>query len=179
MDFLPGALFEPALAKPDPVASPLASAPCPDVQPEPKSLSDRILVVDDNAALRETLKCMLRLEAYNVSCAEDGEAGWDALCADRFDVLITDHEMPRLTGLDLLRRVRALPLKIPVILTSGRMPWHEPDLTRLLPPGVAMPKPFSLADLLANVRHMLSPTARADANAGGQISLGFERMQTP
>ena len=117
----------------------------------------RILIVDDDAGLRDFVAKALHGAGYSIHCAEDGEAGWNALCSDAFDALITDHEMPRLTGLDLLRRVRAVQRNVPVILTSGNMPWHDPDLLRLLPPGVALEKPFSLAGLLANVRGLLVP----------------------
>jgi len=100
---------------------------------------------------------VLHNAGYRISCAEDGEAGWRALCAESFDVLITDHDMPRLTGLDLIRRVRAKSLNVPVILTSAKIPWNERDLARLLPPGKTLEKPFSFAKLLANVRSLVPP----------------------
>ncbi len=123
---------------------------------EPTAYSNRILVVDDDRSTRHLLANVLGRAAYHVSCADDGEAGWEALCADSFDLLITDYDMPRLTGLDLLRRIRVGPSRVPVILMSGTMPWDEPDLLRLLPPGTALEKPFTPADLLANVRGLLA-----------------------
>jgi DNA-binding response OmpR family regulator len=137
------------------------------------AISSRILVVDDDPGLRTMLKTVLGSAGYRISCAEDGEEGWHALCANRFDALITDHEMPRLTGLDLLRRVRARPLNVPVILTSGRIPWDQEDLTRLLPPGLALRKPFSFVELLACVRRILAPlefTAAEDSAQGLRLS---------
>lgn len=119
-----------------------------------------ILVVDDDARIRDTVATVLHHTGYRVSCAEDGEAGWNALCADKFDVMITDHEMPRLKGLDLLRRVRAVPLRVPVILASGNIPWHEPDLLPLLTPGEVLEKPYSAANLLEKVRSFLAPPTR-------------------
>ena len=159
------------LARPAEVASParLASTAIP----------GRILVVDDDADVREILGRGLRRAAYRVSCAVDGEAGWEALRSDRFDMLITDHEMPRLSGLDLLRRVRAAPLDVPVILISGEIPWAETDLLRLLPPGVALEKPFSLGELLAKVRAMMTRTMRPAGVHGGQPLPGFTRPQPP
>lgn len=74
--------------------------------------------------------------------------------------------MPRLSGLDLIRRVRAVPVKVPVILISGRMPCDEENLSRLLPPGVALKKPFSMAVLLTHLRDMLIP-----ASSGAQTCL--------
>ena len=116
-----------------------------------------ILVVDDDASIRDIVAAVLLRTGYRVSCAEDGEAGWSALCSDTFDMVITDHEMPRLKGLDLLRRVRTVPLHVPVILASGMIPWHEPDLLPLLSPGQVLEKPYSLTELLATVRSFLTP----------------------
>jgi DNA-binding response OmpR family regulator len=161
--------------KPDDHVTPLAR---PD-RLESTTSPSRILVVDDDAVMRDFLGRMLRHVEYHVSCAEDGEAGWDALRADRFDVLITDHEMPRLTGLDLLRRVRAAPLKVPVILISGKMPGAETDLLQLLPPGVALKKPFLFEDLLATVRGFLTPTRRAGGNGDGPAGREYDRNQPP
>jgi DNA-binding response OmpR family regulator len=104
---------------------------------------------------------VLRGAGYSAHCAEDGEAAWAVFCANHFDALITDHEMPRLTGLDLIRRVRAVPIKVPVILMSGRMPCDDENLSRLLPPGIALKKPFSIAELLIHLRGMLIPAALA------------------
>jgi DNA-binding response OmpR family regulator len=95
-------------------------------------------------------------------CATDGEAGCAALGANGFDLLITDHDMRGLSGLDLLRRVRARLLDLPAILISGNMPWDETDLLELLPPGAALEKPFSMATLLAKVRVILNPAASAN-----------------
>jgi len=124
---------------------------------------NNILVVDDDAAVRDILGNFLRRSGYRVSCAADGEAGWEALCANSFNALVTDHDMPRLTGLDLLRRVRSGPLKVlPTILISGEMPWGEKDLLDLVWPGVAMEKPFSLLELLTSVRGVLTMTTHAE-----------------
>lgn len=115
-----------------------------------------ILLVDDDREIQDILARTLRGAGYGVSCAEDGEAGWDELCAGRFDLLITDYKMPRLSGLGLLRRVRAVPLDLPVILTSANMPWHVPELMTLLTPGTAIEKPYTLTGLLATVRSIVN-----------------------
>jgi DNA-binding response OmpR family regulator len=127
----------------------------------------RILVIDDEAGIREILTDVLRTNGYAAQCAEDGEAGWAALEAQSFDLVITDHEMPRLTGADLLRRMRAnhLHRHLPVILISGRLVWPDPELLPLLPPGVAMEKPFVWAELMTNARRLLSASV---AEAGGR-----------
>jgi CheY-like chemotaxis protein len=138
-------------------------------QQEAANSRNHILVVDDDAGVREVLASLLRRSGYRVSCANNGEAGWEALCAESYDALITDHAMPRLTGLDLLRRVRAGTLSaLPVILISGKMPWEEADLLDLVWPGMAMEKPFSFFELLTSVRSVLTMTTRTETAYDGQ-----------
>ncbi len=135
----------------------------------------RILLVDDDSAIRGILTALLEDAGYRVRSAADGEAGWDALRAGRFDLLITDHEMPGLTGLELLRRVRADPLRLPAIMISGFMPWDEDDLEWLLQPGAAIAKPFSFGALLAKVRELMdgSPAGSpAASREGWPLALG-------
>jgi two-component system OmpR family response regulator len=139
-------------------STPLPAAACSAARASPLA---RILLVDDDAEIRQVVARGLRGAGYVAHCAEDGEAGWEALRADPFDALITDHEMPRLTGLDLIRRVRAAPLGIPVILMSGRLPWDDASLFPLLTPGMALKKPFTLSDLLTKLRCVLIPAKLA------------------
>ena len=116
----------------------------------------RILVVDDDAAVRDSLALMLRGCRFTVSCANDGEHGWSTLVAGKFDLLITDHNMPVLSGVNLLRRLRARMNPMPAILVSGCMPWEEPDLDYLLRPGLALEKPFSFYELLGGIQKLVT-----------------------
>jgi DNA-binding response OmpR family regulator len=127
---------------------------------ESAAAPDRILVADDDQGVRDVVANALRLASYRVGCAHDGEDAWNALSSNGYDLLITDHEMPRLTGLDLLRRVRDRKPDVPVILISGTLPRDDPDLLRLIEPGLALEKPFSLKDLLGAVRRFLAPSRR-------------------
>jgi len=165
--------------RPQPLAAALVF-PDGQNQFEPANFHNHILVVDDDAGVREVLANLLRRSGYQVSCANNGEAAWEALCANSFDALITDHAMPRLTGLDLLRRVRAGTLNaLPVILMSGKMPWDEADLLDLVWPGMAMEKPFSFFELLTSVRTVLTITIRAESVYDGQAAPVFNRKQVP
>lgn len=127
-----------------------------------------VLVVDDDPGIRDVLAQALIGAGYRVSCAADGEAGWDALCADSVDVLITDNDMPLMRGVDLLRRVRAGPLQLPVVFISGQMPSHESDFFRWLPPGVALAKPFALSAVVESVRDLLAFAPCCDRDHGSQ-----------
>ena len=121
-----------------------------------------ILLADDDTGFRDFLANLFRGAGYRVTCASHGEGAWDALCADRFDVLVADHAMPKITGLDLIRRLRVGPLcSLPCILISGAIPWEQRDLLDLLVPGMAMAKPFSFLEMLTCVRTLLPPTRLA------------------
>lgn len=116
-----------------------------------------ILVVDDDAGVRYVATSILQRAHYRVTCAEDGEEAWNTLHAKHFDLLITDYSMPGLTGLALVRRMRAAAMSLPVILISADIPWREPDLGELIPSHLILAKPFSIAALLTCVRRCLSP----------------------
>jgi DNA-binding response OmpR family regulator len=111
-----------------------------------------ILVVEDDTIIQRFIVVMLEGAGYSVTCAGDGEAGWEALSEGNFDLLITDNNMPKLSGLEMIRRLRAVSLTLPVILISGDIPRGAKDLTTLLTPGLALQKPFTMRQLLGYVR---------------------------
>lgn len=69
-------------------------------------MKPRILVVDDEESIREFLDIMLRKEGYEVTCVEDGKIAQDMLKKKTFDLIISDLQMPNVTGLELLKHVR-------------------------------------------------------------------------
>jgi CheY-like chemotaxis protein len=139
-------------------AAQYASPQEPEKAGSEKAIAD-VLLADDDAGVRDFLATLLRRANYSVTCAGDGEEAWVALCAAKYDVLITDHSMPKLTGLALIRRLRVGPLNmLPCILISGQLPWEEKDLLDLVRPGMAMAKPFSFLQLLTCVRSFLPVT---------------------
>lgn len=71
-----------------------------DRPPKSKEAARRILLVDDDASIRHLNTKMLIRAGYEVDDAADGEAGWEALQAKRYDLLITDNFMPKVTGID-------------------------------------------------------------------------------
>lgn len=116
---------------------------------------DRILVVEDEPAIRELNAMMLTRSGYEVGAAEDGAAAWDALNEDSYDLLITDNVMPRLTGFKLLEKLYAARMTLPVIMATSavpaalftRGPWRKPAATLL--------KPYTSAELLRTVKKVL------------------------
>ena len=82
----------------------------------------RILVVDDDISIRHLGTELLSQSGYEVDAAEDGAAAWEALSADSYDLLITDNNMPKVSGVELLRKMRAARMAVPVIMATGTVP---------------------------------------------------------
>ena len=121
----------------------------------------RILVVEDEPDIRRLNAEVLKSFGYKVDTAEDGLAGWKALRAvrhapDSYALLITDHEMPGLTGLALVKKLRAARMALPVIMATGRL-LPEDLFTRYhwLQPVAALVKPYSVEQLLGTVEAVL------------------------
>ena len=80
---------------------------------------ERILVVDDDAVIREGLRRVLGIEGYLVETQSNGRAAMDRLQEFAFDLCITDLKMPGMSGLEVLQAVRVLQPEMPVILITG------------------------------------------------------------
>jgi DNA-binding response OmpR family regulator len=131
----------------------------------PTNSSHRILVVDDDPYICHLSAEVLIRHGYEVDAAADGAAAWQALNADRYDLLITDHNMPRLTGVELVRKLRSARMALPVIMSTGRLPTKELAQNPSLQLAAMLPKPFSVEELLGTVTKVL----RATVSASGQI----------
>ena len=115
----------------------------------------RILVVDDDEDIRRIETEALVCSGYKVDAAADGAVAWDTLQLNSYDLLLTDHDMPKVTGVELLIKLRAARMALPAILVSGtistetlkRHPWLQIDATLL--------KPYTPDELLATVRKVL------------------------
>jgi len=85
----------------------------------------RILVADDDVYTRELNAGVLIRSGYEVDTVADGAAAWRALDGERYDLLITDQRMPRVTGLELVQKLRSEDMTLPVILTSELEPVDD------------------------------------------------------
>ncbi len=117
----------------------------------------RILVVGDDTGLRQLGTAVLIRHGYQVDAAKDNTAGWKALQTRTYDLLITDLDMPRLSGLKLVKRLRATRVALPVILASGTMTPQELNRNPWLHLSGALLKPVSPDQLLQTVQAVLRP----------------------
>lgn len=121
----------------------------------------RILVVEDDGDMRRLNTEVLIHSGYQVDGAADGAAGWEAINANRYDLLITDNGMPKLTGLDLLKKLRSARVVLPVIMATGVLPEHEFAQSPWLVPDATLLKPYTVKELLATVQGVLQATDSA------------------
>jgi CheY-like chemotaxis protein len=136
----------------------------------------RILVVDDDRAVRESLRRSLAFNGYQVELASDGQAALDAVMAHRPDAMVLDVMMPRLDGLEVCRRMRAGGDDLPILVLTARDAVS--DRVSGLDAGADdyLPKPFALEELLARLRALLrrrTPDDIAAAAAGASKPLVF------
>jgi two-component system, OmpR family, response regulator MprA len=116
----------------------------------------KILVVDDERAVRESLRRALELEGYEIELADDGGAALAALeDGDGPDAMILDVLMPGVDGLEVARRVRRGGSRLPILMLTARV--EVGDRVAGLDAGADdyVTKPFALEELLARVRALL------------------------
>jgi two-component system response regulator MprA len=123
----------------------------------------RVLVVDDEPAVRRALERALRLDSYDVALAADGEEALDALANKPADAVILDVAMPRLDGLEVCRRLRQAGDRTPVLMLTARDAID--DRVQGLDVGADdyLVKPFALRELQARLRALLRRS-----NEGGE-----------
>ncbi len=115
----------------------------------------RILVVDDDRAVRESLRRSLTFNGYEVDLASDGAQALGQITAQRPDALILDVMMPRMGGLEACRALRATGDDVPILVLTARD--TVADRVAGLDAGADdyLPKPFALEELLARLRALL------------------------
>jgi two-component system, OmpR family, response regulator MprA len=130
----------------------------------------KILVVDDERAVRESLRRALELEGYEIELADDGLGALAALEAgDEPDAMILDVLMPGLDGLEVARRVRREGSRLPILMLTARV--EVDDRVAGLDAGADdyVTKPFALDELLARVRALLR---RSHEDGAERLSFG-------
>jgi len=144
-------------------------------------MSPRVLIIDDDARLYALLEEYLAENDVSTAHARDGVAGLECLCQDSFDAVLLDIMMPRLGGLETLRRIRDRS-QVPVIMLTAK--GDETDRVVGLELGADdyLPKPFSPRELLARLRAVLRRTLRSGederlSGAGVEVMTGSREVR--
>jgi two-component system response regulator MprA len=135
----------------------------------------KLLVVDDERAVRESLRRALELEGYEIELAADGRAALSALQDEepQPDAVILDVLMPGVDGLEVCRRLRASGNRVPVLMLTARDEVENRVAGLDAGADDYVTKPFALEELLARVRALLRRTTNGD---GGEV-LSFADLE--
>ena len=119
----------------------------------------RILVVEDAEDIRQLNAEILMDAGYDVGVAEDGTAAWAALRLDHYDLLLTDQFLPKLSGVELLKKIHTARMTLPIIMVTEILPTWEFALHPCLQSVKMLRKPYTMDKLLGMVKAVLPPTA--------------------
>ena len=119
----------------------------------------RLLVAEDDVGTRTGLAAVLREEGYNVDEAPDGEVAWSIVRVTRPDLVLTDLDMPKLGGSELIGRIRALYPRMPIVVLSAEDPIDAGRRCVALNADRFFSKPVNLDDILTFVAARLAMAA--------------------
>ncbi len=113
----------------------------------------RILVVDDDADIRQLHTDVLVYSGYEVDAVDNGIAAWNAVRLNHYDLLVVDNNMPGITGVELIKKLKETNMAIPVVLATGTVP--DAQFGGLLEKTSVLIKPYPFETLITTVKNML------------------------
>jgi DNA-binding response OmpR family regulator len=126
----------------------------------PKGMKRKLLVVDDDPQIRESLRKVLRAEGYEVVLAADGQEAIERSNAERIDLLLLDLNLPGNSGWDVFGTLTSLNPFLPIVIITGRQ--NQQELAAGAGVGALMRKPLDVPALLQTITELLaeSPETR-------------------
>jgi DNA-binding response OmpR family regulator len=115
----------------------------------------RILLIEDDVSILRGLADALRRESYDVITAADGETGYQLASGKRPDLVILDLMLPKMSGYEVCRQIRAMRVPVPILMVTARGDEGDRVLGLDLGADDYVTKPFSLRELMARIRALL------------------------
>ncbi len=145
-------------------------------------MSQKILIVEDEAALVKILGDRLRAEGYEVESAADGQQGLDKASRTPYDLVLLDLMLPRKSGTDVCRDLRQLGITTPVLMLTAKGQTLDKVLGLKIGADDYLTKPFEMMELLARVEALLRRAAAPVSGSAvfykfGPISVDLRRTQ--
>ena len=125
------------------------------VMPQPPPVQKKILVVDDEPAVCDTIKMLLEFDGHEVVAAADGSGAIALFEQNRFDLVITDYTMPGMMGDKLAQRIKAAKPEQPVIMLTAHAEMLLSRATPLTGVDQLVSKPFQLAELRRAIQQVM------------------------
>ncbi len=141
-------------------------------------MSNKILLVDDEANMLIGLRDNLEFEGYEVDVAVNGQEGHDAIMKGNYDLVLLDVMMPIMSGFDVCKKVRAAGIETPIILLTAKGQEIDKVLGLELGADDYITKPFGVRELLARIKAVLrrgASTAKEDTvdHVVGNLKVNF------
>ena len=115
----------------------------------------KIIVVEDEAHLAKGLQFNLEREGYRVTLVDNGQSALELLGKEEFDLMILDIMLPKLSGLEVARRIRSTDMRFPILMLSAKSTDDDRELGLQAGADDYLTKPFHLPELLLRVKGIL------------------------
>ena len=115
----------------------------------------KIIVVEDEAHLAKGLQFNLEREGYRVTLVDNGQSALDLLGKEEFDLMILDIMLPKVSGLEVARRIRKTNMRVPILMLSAKSTDEDRELGLQAGADDYLTKPFHLPELLLRVKGLL------------------------
>jgi CheY-like chemotaxis protein len=125
-----------------------------------------ILVVEDDPTIRRMCAIWLARGGFQVDEADNGQVGLEATQKNLYDLVVTDNNMPGLSGLQMVARMRAARRDIPVVMASGTITAADLGQHTSLKISAAVPKPYSAEQMVGTIRQILASQPVAATHPG-------------
>jgi two-component system alkaline phosphatase synthesis response regulator PhoP len=126
-------------------------------------MNEKILLVEDEAAIRMAISDRLENEGYVVECAANGEKGYQQALRNSFDIVVLDVMLPKKSGFDVCRDLRSAGLNVPILMLTARSQVVDKVVGLRMGADDYLTKPFEPAELVARIEALL----RRSRNATG------------
>ena len=112
----------------------------------------RILIAEDEVEIARALKVLLEKNKCSVDIVHDGKEAWDYICQGTYEVIVLDIMMPKMDGLEVLRRVREQHISTPVMLLTAKAEIEDRVIGLNAGADDYLPKPFAVSEFIARVK---------------------------
>ncbi|MBV9074605.1 MAG: response regulator transcription factor [Acidobacteria bacterium] len=142
-------------------------------------MNERILIVEDEEALRMTLSDRLRSEGYEIETAADGAAGLQKATEQAYDLVLLDVMLPRKSGLDVCKDIRAAGMAVPILMLTAKGQNVDKIVGLKIGADDYVTKPFDTTELLARIEALLRRASAYASTRPAVQKLGDLQIDIP